>query len=174
MKLNYVAVRQSRYPLRAVLSIAVVLSICAIITYLQHRRGARITDRVKVGGCEEDRLAIIGRALRRYATAHDGKFPDTLEDLVAEGVMDPAALNPIQDSRYFDGRLYICDGAKAQYSYVYLGKGQTLSSRSKLVILYDARINTAGFGGDGLFVLYLNGDRDWLLVGDAKRAIRGE
>lgn len=132
------------------------------------------------GGCGAN-LRSIGQAIQMYANDHDGRYPATLEEVVA-GHYAP------------DVRIFLCPGsgdtpaqgathagltadlmAGGHLSYVYVGGGLTQKSDSSIVIAYEHPTHHQSKGGN---VLFADGHVEWHDAADLRAVIdwhaRGE
>jgi hypothetical protein len=118
-------------------------------------------------------LQQIGMALQIYANGSGGTFPDTLDALVLDGtivadmlVCPSAAGHTVAPGKTSAER--VANLAKgAHQSYVYLGKGVTLTS-GRQVLAYEP---PAHHGGGGLNVLFSDGTVQFLPTATAQTAI---
>ena len=117
-------------------------------------------------------MRSVGRAISRYAENHDGHLPYRLEDLLETHQLQPDDLVLRKHAFLSHGVVFWphedVSSRPEEVSYVYLGKGKRISDDPQTVVMFDPRPNRTGFGGDGVFILYLSGSTDWLLLDDAK------
>jgi prepilin-type processing-associated H-X9-DG protein len=103
-------------------------------------------------------LKKVGEAMRQYAAANDGHFPDKLESLVA-GAKLPAELLicPASGDTVAPGATPAAQAASLRdgkhVSYVYAGHNLTNLSPAECVLMYE----TPDRHGDGMYVLFADG-----------------
>ena len=117
-------------------------------------------------------LQQIGMALQIYANGSGGSFPDTLDALVLDGTIVPDMLVcPSSGHTVAPGKTQVEQVANLasgrHQSYVYLGKGLTLTS-GRQVLAYEP---PAHHGGGGLNVLFSDGTVQFLPTATAQTAI---
>jgi hypothetical protein len=106
-----------------------------------------------------DHFRTIEKALDDYAAAHDGKFPDSLADVVADGKLDADALICAASSDVKAAGITPVEIAKKirtgrHCSYVYAGKGLSKQSPGECVLLYES---LGAHRADGIRVLFVDG-----------------
>ena len=99
-------------------------------------------------------LAGIGIGLHIWANDHEGEFPETLDDLIEEGITTHKQLNSPRDPR-----------GEAAVSYVYIG-GQADSADLRNILAYE-RVT----GAEGTSVLFLDAHVEWMKLDAFKRAL---
>jgi hypothetical protein len=106
-----------------------------------------------------DHFRAIEKAVHDYAAAHDGAFPQSLADVVADGTLDADALICAATSDVKAAGTTPAEIAKKlrsgrHCSYVYVGKGLSKSSPAECVLLYEP-LNV--HRDEGLRVLFVDG-----------------
>ncbi len=111
-------------------------------------------DKANRARCQSN-LEAIAVALTGYAQSHGGRYPDSLADLVADGSLAPESLvctathdTPAAGASNVAKAVALSQPGHA--SYVYSGKGLTLTSPADAVLAYEPLADH----GDGLHVLF--------------------
>jgi prepilin-type processing-associated H-X9-DG protein len=108
----------------------------------------RIRSRANLSGC--------AKGLQIYANGHNGDYPDSLQELVAEGFSPQMMRIP----------------SKPELAYVYLKPGKDpVDNSTKWVVAFEPpEVN----GGDGANVLFLDGHADWVRVGELNELLKAQ
>ena len=153
----------------AILAAIFLLGLMPRILFPPLGRSRETANRVK---CLQN-LRTLGYALRRYADHNAGRFPDSLEPLIASGHADPLdCICPSSNDTRPPGADAAAQArnlhAGAHLSYIYAGKGLTTASDPEKVLLYEPLDNHAG---DGMNVLLLNGTVEFLNKHEARQVL---
>lgn len=117
-------------------------------------------------------LRSVGQALQMYATAHGGRYPDTLEALYTSGdVPDPRVLTcPVGGVPFAPGattQAVVANlAAGGHVSYVYIGAGLTVKAHGDTVLMYEHATNHKGDGGN---VLFADGHVTWMQASEIRQ-----
>ena len=101
-------------------------------------------------------LRGLGQACLIYANDHADKFPDSLQQLVDDGVAAQKQLRSPRDE----------DQDEDTVSFVYIA-GQTTAADPRNVLAYE-RV----FGDEGTNVLFMDGHVEWMKLDNFKKAVR--
>jgi prepilin-type processing-associated H-X9-DG protein len=142
--IHYAQIGSTNTPLVVVAALALAISI--LLPSLSRAR--ELAKRA----VSASNLRGIGQGCYIHANDHDGRFPDSLEALIEEGMITREMLNSPRDK----------EGA---VSYVYVA-GQTESTDARNVIAYERVM-----GKEGTNVLFLDGHVEWMKLGDFKAAL---
>jgi prepilin-type processing-associated H-X9-DG protein len=112
----------------------------------------------------------IGLAAIMYANAHGGQFPDDLDTILTSGTLQPfVVICPSSGDTPPSGastQAMVADMKNPGHlSYVYVGKGLTVSSSADTVVMYEP---TANHSGDGMNALFADGHVEWLTGPEAQ------
>jgi prepilin-type processing-associated H-X9-DG protein len=118
-----------------------------------------VANEVKCGA----NLRLIGQAMVLYANNHQGQYPDTIGELVEEGI--PTSVFVCSGSNDEDAE----PGATTQetvanihagghLSYIYLAKGMTNTGYANVVLVYEPLSNHQN---KGMNVLFGDGHVEW-------------
>jgi hypothetical protein len=133
-------------------AIALLLSVAWLATTGCADRGAS-ADREK----SERQLRLIGKACFLFASQHDGEYPETLDALVEDGGLEPAMLRPPQDP-----------SARYQYLRPATDGSTTAPHNRDHVLAYEDPALNDGPGG---YVLFVDGDVQWLKADELNRYV---
>ena len=112
-------------------------------------------------------LRMIGLELVTYANQNGGKFPDTIEELIASGNITSA----VYDCPVTSASPPVTSSPQAlvgQVEYVYVGKGLTNNAGPTTVLAYEPLTNH----GDGSNMLYADGTVTFVMATQAGRIIK--
>ncbi|HEY8667007.1 MAG TPA: H-X9-DG-CTERM domain-containing protein [Tepidisphaeraceae bacterium] len=142
-----------RFGLLLLIALA-ALGVAGVVAYQNSRppHSARpVANRVK---CAEN-LRQIGNAMLLYAHDHGGKFPDTFEGLLGEGLSaevficwesgDTQATGPTTQAIVAQWAI------PGHLSYIYCGKGLTDESPAGTIVAYEPLANHGGANSNVLF-----------------------
>lgn len=151
--------------------VIIVLLFAAIAVLMPTMCGSRETaNRVKCGA----NLKQIGSALHDYANAHDGHYPDTLEQLVLANPDLPktAFVCPSSNDEAATGNTPADVAASFSQphhlSYLYLGKGLTTSAKDDTPLMAEPLDN---HDNDGASILFTDGHVDFCTKDAAKHIL---
>jgi len=107
--------------------------------------------------CRSNITELYG-ILKAYTSSHGGQFPDSLQELIASGVLTDThlLLCPNSSDVAAEGattQSLVQDAQKpGRVSYIYAGKGLTENSPAESVLLFEPAGNHPGAGGHVLQV----------------------
>ena len=167
--LDYSSAQTRRLPRRwhlLLLSIfALGLAFVTAPAFLLHPRVRDPSPREK---CASN-LRQIGLATLMYANEHGGRFPDRLEDLLAEDINPDVFVCPLSNDTAIVAPTTQQAGLRlsaepGHVSYIYVGKGLTDKADAKVLVAYE-RI---AHHGDGLNMLFADGQVQFVPSAQAK------
>jgi hypothetical protein len=138
------------------LLIVIVGGLVAYMLYLAISPSVhRAREATRRAGCASN-LTQIGSALLLYANTNGGRFPDSLDALVANGTLPPELLvcPSAHDHTPAPGKTtaeQVANLAQGKHlSYVYVGKGLTFRSTKQVLVYEPLEVHD----GEGVNVLY--------------------
>jgi prepilin-type processing-associated H-X9-DG protein len=117
-------------------------------------------------------LTTIGKAMRQYAGANGGHFPDKLESIVANGTLKaevlicPATGDTPAPGATPNAQAESLRGGR-HVSYTYVGQNLSTWSPAECVLMYE----TPNRHGDGMYVLFVDGRVQTIGSVEASKAI---